>query len=111
MDVSLKLGVDVWARSTDLGVLNVYVACNHMGRQALSGISRVPTMVWVHRHGAGRCRPEKSLCKRVQGNPNAQGLSKREVWSTGMAAEVRGEQGKETLGTWVWGGGLEVRLQ
>lgn len=75
------------------------------------GVSRVPTVVWVHRHGAGRCRPEKSLCKRVQENPSTQGLSKREVWSTGAAAEVRGEQGKETLGTWVWGGGLEVRLQ
>lgn len=59
----------------------------------------------------GGCRPEKRLCKSVQGNLNTQGLSKREVWSTGVASEVCGEQGKETLRTWVWGRGLEVRLQ
>ena len=59
----------------------------------------------------GGCRPEKRLCKSVQGNLNTQGLPKREVWSTGVAAEVCGEQGKETLRTWVWGGGLEVSLQ
>lgn len=89
----------------------MWLAITRVGELCEGGIPRVRTMVWVHHHGRGRCRPEKSLCKRVQGKPDAQGLSKREVWSTGAAVEVRGEQGKETLTTWVWGGGLEVRLQ
>ena len=84
-----------------------------IGELCEGGISRVPTVVWVYHHGkgGGGCRPEKRLCKSVQGNLNTQGLSKREVWSTGVAAEVCREQGKETLRTWVWGRGLEVRLQ